>query len=185
MPTLSSNCSAVSRPWRCCYADMLFQHNELRQDAPRLAHIDIFRHAVARADYIGTQAQTGIPVAFAIGAGRFGLHPVEHGEAQLLAFTQGFLFCLFRHAQQRLEPVVDLGPVDQRDIAGEGAFGIVILVQDAAEVPEIARSAGVTVAKVGVEDLAMDRLPASAGWSNTQLSCLSGQKSALYSRQKS
>ena len=57
-------------------ADVLLQHRKNRLDAPRFPNIRAFSQAVPGAHHVAAQAQAG-PSGTAVGAGRFGLHPVE------------------------------------------------------------------------------------------------------------
>src|SRR5215216_5464826 len=113
------------RPASRLDAHVLLQHRELGPDAAALAHVYTPGEAVCGADDIGTKTQA--PVSYAtVESGRFGLHPVQHREAELPRASQMFVSLGFSAAYERAEPVVYLRPVDQGDVAIEQITGEVL-----------------------------------------------------------
>src|SRR5215208_357808 len=106
-------------------AHVLLQHRELGPDAAALAHVYTPGEAICGADDIGTKTQA--PVSYAtVESGRFGLHPVQHREAELPRASQMFVSLGFSAAYERADPVVYLRPVDQGDVAIEQITGEVL-----------------------------------------------------------
>src|SRR5688572_26116434 len=84
---------------------MLLQHRELGLDAATLAHVDLLGEAVARTDDVGTKTKATVPCT-TVEPGRLGLHPVQHGEAELPRALQMFVSLRFSDSYERAEPVV-------------------------------------------------------------------------------
>ena len=114
---------------------MLLQHRELGL-MRRLAHVDLPGEAVARTDDVGTKTKATVPCT-TVEPGRLGLHPVQHGEAELPRTSQMFVSLGFSNSYERAEPVVYLRPVDQGDVAIEKALGEVLAGEYAPVVPEV------------------------------------------------
>ena len=82
------------------------------------------------------QPQTRVAVAAVVARG-FGLHPVEKRKTQLPTGFQILGLLLRRDPHQRAQPVVDLWPVDQGDVAGIAPVGILFATKNSTVLPEI------------------------------------------------
>jgi hypothetical protein len=81
---------------------------------------------------------TQAPVPYAtVEPVRLGLHPVQHREAELPRASQMFVSLRFSDAYERAEPVVNLRPVDQDDVAIEKTLREVLAGEYAPVVPEV------------------------------------------------
>ena len=117
-------------------ATVLFEDGEDGPDSPRLADVRELGQPVLGADKIAPQAQPG-PAGAAVGAGCFGLEPVEQRQAELLG-PVGMALAFFRGAPDEIaQEVIVLGPVDKADVGRVGARGKVVAIGDAAILPEV------------------------------------------------
>src|SRR5919109_2842217 len=116
-------------------AQVLFDDGLLGPHAARLPDVWILGEAVLRPREVRSQPKAGIAVP-AVGTRGLGLHPVQQGEAQLFGPAQVSRRLFSAYLADRAQPIVVLRPVDQRDVALEGAGEELILVHDPAVPPE-------------------------------------------------
>src|SRR5215211_7576300 len=124
------------RPASRLDSHVLLQHRERGPDAAALANVDMPGEAIAGTDDVGPKTQASVPCA-TIEPGRLGLHPVQHRETELPRASQMFVSLRFSDAYERAEPVVNLRPVDQDDVAIEKTLGEVLAGEYAPVVPEV------------------------------------------------
>jgi hypothetical protein len=103
-------------PQTCCNTDVSFQHHELSSDPTALPHVRRCSQAILCTKHLRTQPQSGISGS-AIWSRCSRLHPVDETERQLTRPPKGLRPLRGRHADQWREPVVDLRPIENSDIA--------------------------------------------------------------------
>ncbi len=94
---------------------MLLEHGELGLDPACLAHVDGLRQAIRGPEGLPTRSES-FPPRSAIGSGGLGLHPVEQGKAEFLGSTEVARRLGGVDPENRADPVVVLGPVDEGQV---------------------------------------------------------------------
>lgn len=125
--------------------DMLFQNREFGSDAPAFAIIGLLGKSIGRTKNIAAQPQAAIAISAVVTRG-LGLYPVQKRKAELPRFFQRDDSFFVRNSDHRLEPVVHLRPVCQRDIAAIDARHEVSAIGDAPRMPEIEQIFRIAVA---------------------------------------
>jgi hypothetical protein len=95
------------------------------------AHVGILREAVLGADDVGAESEA-LPADPAVGPGTRGLQPIEQRQAELLRAFNVTGGARRIDSDQRPPHVVVLGPVHERDVAGERVRFEVPAIENAA-----------------------------------------------------